>query len=440
MYLAKQEKIGLVVSHIFNVKIELLSPTAIKRCIQWVIDRAHSVEEKQLLFLCATLGYIALVMKVYCLPLPNDEKTKRAFDKLLQNLEKCFKKKFRVPDNCLHLLERSAYTLVQGSSKPGWLTFAAYFRYFFGMKYVLDVRIESCACSKEEYWKLLSLLVFDVPSIKKARPEEREFYQPFLKRILEFAPDEDILFQMSQNKDAIYRFFYSSNDREYFFIEFYKNSLNSGAENLDERIKRLNKLPAHVRAKMSGLVFGYVQQFIDTVAEPSSDDMDAVFHLISENFSDEKVLYLLQHLSKSSSSTTHHDLFLQLLNDQKFSRKWEKVSPSEKIKICWSWVNAHSSKKNGARIKAIFEAVDILISCAHISSNKNVIQNLCEYASNWLFQHEDSIRIIEEFKEIANYSPDIHNCFKKLIEETFRRKPYLLTNKEILANLSGNTR
>jgi hypothetical protein len=242
-------------------------------------------------------------MKDNCLPLPYDEKTKHAFDKLLQNLEKCFRKRSWVPENCRHLLERSAYTLVQGSSKPGWLTFAAYFRPFFGMKYVLDVTMESCSYSEDEYGKLLSLLLFGVTSIKNPRTMERESYQPFLKRILKFAPDEDVLFQMFQNQD-VYRFFRSQTDREYFFMEFYKDSLNSRAENFGEKIKRLNQLPVHLRGKMSGLVFGYVQQFIDTVAEPSSDDMDVVFHLISENFSDDNVLYLLRHLSKSSSSAT----------------------------------------------------------------------------------------------------------------------------------------
>ncbi len=440
MYSAQSEKyISAVVSRFSYVNVGSLNPAAIQRCIQWVIEQAHSVENKQLLFLCATLGYIAHVKDFGWLQLPNDETTKHVCDKFLKNLETCFRKGFRIPDNCLHLLKRSAYTLVQGSSKPGWLTFAAYFRPFFGMKYVLDVRMKSCAYSKDEYWKLLSLLVFGVTSIKNPRTEEREFYQLFLKRILKFAPDEDVLFQMFQYKD-LYRFFYSPSDREHFFTEFYKDSVNSRAENLDERIKRLNKLPAHVRAKMSGLVFGYVQQFIDNVVEPSPDETDAVFHLISENFSDDNFLYLLRHLSKSSSSATHHDLFLQLLNDQKFSRKWEKVSPREKVNICLAWVNARSSREIGARIKAIFQAVDILISCAHISSNENVIHDLCGHAFNWLLQHEDSTRIIEEFKEIENYSPGIQNCFKQLITETFRRKPHLLTKEEILANLSGNTR
>jgi hypothetical protein len=439
LYLARRENIGYVVSQIFNVKVGSLSPAATEVCIQWVMEQTLSVEDKQRLFLCSTLGYIALIKQVYCLPLPDDETRKCVFDKLLQNLEKCFKKKFCVPGNCLHLLERSAFTLVQGCSKPGWLTFAAYFRPFFGMKYVLDVEIESCEYSKDDYLKLLSLLVFGVPNIRREIPEGQSLFQPYLKRILQFAPDEDILFQMFQNKD-FYRFFYSPSEREHFFIEFYRSSLNSRTENLDEKLEHLNRLPVHVRGKMSGLIYAYVQHFINTAAEPSADVMDAVIHLISENLSDDKVLYLLRHLSQSPS-TTHHHLFLQLLSDRRFTKKWEKVLSSEKVKICTSWlgIKAHSSKENGARIKETFETVDILTSCQHISSNKNLIQDLCGNALNWLL-HEDPIRIIEEFKEIENYSPHVQNCFQELVQVTLHRHPYLVTNKEVLGNLCGNTR
>ena len=446
LLLAKHRDIGAVVSSIVNVEInlQLLDSTAVEECIQWVIKQTQVAEDKQLLFLCATLGYIAFVKRISCLPLRDDEKTKYSCDKLLQNLENCFKKNFTPPNNCIHLLKRSAYTLIQGCSKPGWLTFAAYFRPFFGMEYVLSLRnsMESCRYSKQDYFKLLSLLVFRVTKIERARPEERVFFQPFLKCILQFAPDEDVLFQMVQNRD-VYRFFYSQSEREQFFMKIFLEFLNKQTENLGEKLRHIIRITENFPGKMSGIsgiIYGYVQQFIDTVAEPSADEMDAVFHLISEYFSDDKVLYLLRRLLKSSSAT-HHNLFFQLLNDERFSRQWEKVSRSEKIKIGFSWVEikANSSKETCGRIKAIFEAVDILISCVLISSNENLIQALCENVFRVLL-HEDCIRIFDEFKGIENYSRHVQNCFQRLVEEILRRNPHLLTKKEVLNFFNGNTR
>ena len=418
-----------------------MNPTAVKRCIQWVIEQAHLAEGRQLLFLCATLGYIeSFVRHEDFFPLPNHEQAKSAFDKLLENLAKCVRKNFSVPRNCLQLLERSACTLIQGCSKPGWLTFAAYFRPFFGMKYVLGVRMEPCEYSREEYLKLLPLLVSALPSIRKARNEEGPLYHQFLKCILQFAPDEDVLFQMAQNKDHIYRFFSSGNDREYFFKAYFKDSLNKQAGSLGDKLKHLNKISKNFPGKMSGLVFGYVQQFINTVAEPSPDEMATVFHLISNNFSDDSFFYLLRHLSQSSSAT-HHDLFWQLLNDERFTQQWKKVPRSEKIKICFSWVEmkAHSSKEKSGQIKAIFEAADLLISCVLISLNENLVNALCENVFKGLL-HENCIHIIEEFKEIENYSPHVQNCFEYLVEETLYRNPHLVTNKETVKNLFGITR
>ena len=437
LYLAKRDNIGSVVSHLIHVKVGVLNPTAIKRCIQWVIEQVHAVEGQQLLFLCATLGYIiTFVRQEDCLPSPNDEQTKRAFDKLSQNLAVCAKKNFWVPNNCLQLLDRIAYTLVQGCSKPGWLTFAAYFRPFFGIRYVLDVKMKSCECGRDEYWELLSLLMFSLPSIRKARQEEKRFYHEFLWRILQFSPDDDVLFKVIESKDHVYRFFSSPNDREYFFVDYFKVSLNKRTGSLGDKLKHLIKITAKFPGKLSALIYAYVQQFIqDTAAVPSSDDMDTVLRLISENFSDDKVLFLLRDLSKSSLAT-HHDLFLQLLIDERFARKWGVVPGSEKVRICFSWVQmkAQSSKENSGRIKEIFEAVDIVISCPLISSNKSLIQGLCNNTFDLLLK-EKSSRIIEEYKEIENYSRHVQYCFQDLVEETLYRNPDLMKKKEMVKNL-----
>ena len=429
MHLARNRNIGLVVS---QLNLSFQSPTAI---IRWVIDQTFSVENSQLLFLCATLGYIVPIKEQYCLPLPKDETTKQAFDKLLQNLANCAKRNFSIPENCLHLLKKSAYTLVQGSSNPGWLTFAAYFRHFFGMQYILSVKMERCEYNKEDFFKLFSLMIVTLRSIKNVNRDEGSFFKPFLERILQFATDDDVLFQMFQNPD-VRRFFPSQREREYFFIEFYKDCLNVKTSNLGEKLEHLYRLPENFRSKMSGLIYEYVQQFIDNVDEPLPKDMDDVFHLISESLSDERFNYLLEYLSRSSSAN-HHDLLFQLLNDKRFT----KLSTTEKVKICNSWVETktHSSGKNSGRIKGTFEAVDILISCTHISSNDKLIQHLCENAFNCLLR-EEPVRLIEEFKEIENFSVHVQNCFQELVQETLHRHPYLVTNKEVLSNLCGNTR
>ena len=437
--MAKRENIGWVVSEIFKVNIGSLNPAAIKACIQWVIQTTPYAEDKQLLFLCAMLGHI-VINSSDSSPLPNDENTKHAFDKLLQNLENCFKRKFKIPNNCLRLLGRSSHTIVQGCSKPGWLTYAAYFRPFFGMQHVLHVKMESCKYSEEDYAKLLPLLVFEVPTYRNAALEERKLFQPFLKRILQFVPDENALFKMSENKEHVYRFFSGKKEREKFFGEFFNDYLNRRPGTLGDKLKHLTKIPVDFASNMSGLIFGYVQQFINNITQPSSEEMDAVIHLISTNLSHHSALYLLRNISMSPAAV-HRDLLYHLLNDDRFTAKWENVPSNEKVKICTSWVEkrAHSCDEGGVRMKAILGGVDILISCPLISSNKNLIQKMCQNASKGL-QREDPNRIIEEFKEIQNYSKHVQDCIQELFEHTLRQNPSLLKNKEVFRKLCDNTR
>lgn len=436
--LVKYEDIGRVVSEIFKVNIGSLNPAAIKACIQWVIQTTVSVEDKQLLFLCAVLGHI--VTNTITIPLPNDESTKHAFDKLLNNLENCFKREFRIPNNCLRLLERSSYTIVQGCSKPGWLTYAAYFRPFFGMQHVLRVKMESCTYSEEDYTKLLPLLVFSVPNIKRVFPEERRLFTPYLKRILQFVPDENVLFKISEKKDHVYRFFFARSDRENFFSDCLKDYLNRRPGTLGDKLKHLTKIPVDFARDMSSLTYGYVQQFINTAAEPSSDEIDAVIDLISTKLSHEIASGLLRNILKSPPAF-RHDLLFYLLNDARFTAQWEKVPHHEKVKICTTWVDrkAQSCNESDMRIKETLGGVDILISCSLISSNENLIQNVCENVSKWL-RHEDRNRIIEEFKEVENYSNYVQHCIQGLVENALRENPHLLKDKEVIGNLCHTTR
>lgn len=436
MHLA-QEK-NKIISVVSKLGSRSQNPTTTEKCIQWIIEKTLSVEKHQLLFLCATLGYIVSVKTSRCLPLPNDERTKQACDKLLENLANCVKKGFRMPDKCLDLVNRSASTLVQGSSNPGWLTFAAYFTPFFGMKYVLSINMEPWEYSKEDFKKLFSVMLISMPSIKKVNPDQKVLYKPFLKRILQFVNNDDDLFQMYQRGD-VFRFFRSPNEREHFFVEFYEASLNSrAAGDLGKILKYLERFPGKFRDKMSGIIYAYVQHFIDTVAEPSPKDMEVIFHLISDSLSDEKVRCLLTYLS-TSQSAFHHDLLKQILNQEKFAAKWARVPPSEKLKICNLWVRMRIHMDNSGIIKGTFEAVDILISCTNVSSNKCLIKQLCDNAINCLLPKEP-IRIIEEFKEIENYSSVVQPYLQELVQETLYRNPRLLKDKKVITLLCDNTR
>ena len=433
-------QLGSVVSELSYENLGYLSATAIEKCIQWVIKQTLSAEKEQLLFLCAALGHVAFTQEVVCLPLRNDKTTNQACDKLLDNLANCAKRNFRVPQNYVDFLWSSAYTIVQGCSHPGWLTYAAHFIYFFGVKSVLDAgySVDSSEYSKESFFKLYTLAVSRVPSIKRiSNYNDKRLFRTLLTRMLQCAPNDDILFQIFQRED-VRRFFHSETEREQFFFEFYNNSLNNRSGDFIDKLKILSEIPRNIRYKMSAIIYGYMLRFIDTVAEPSIGDMEVLLHLIFENLPQSNVSLFLQHLLKSQSKP-YHDLFFQLLNDQKFNTKWKKVVFSERVKVCTSWVKSKVElRKNWENVKTAFEALDFLISCACISSDKELIKTLCERVVNSL-RRADPVRIIEEFEGIENYSNQVQGCCKELFQLALYQDLNLLNNKEVI-NLFNKTR
>ena len=412
-----------------------VNQTAIEECILWVIKQVPFVKDWQLLFLCAILGFLADVMQTNCLLLPKDEATIPAIDELLKNLQILVKRHFSgVPGNCVSLLQKSAVTLVRGCSKPGWLTFAAHFLPLFELEYVLNVRMEFCEYSKEDFFKMFSLLLFSVPSIKRVHYQLRKFFQPLLRRILQFCPNDDVFFALQGNSD-VRRFFHSQTDRERFFYEYYKENVNSRNESLGDKIGRLRRIPENVPWDMSALIYAYLDQFIDTVAEPSPDDMDTVLSLISQNLSEQDVSRLLRRLSQSAEGY-HRELFVQLLMDEGLTQ-WGKVPPREKLNICMSWLqtNARSSGCDD-EIKATFEALDLLTAFSNISKNTKLIQNLCEKIISQLLEKDPTI-ILKQFEEIEKYSQPVQNCLYDLVQQILNRNPHFLKDKEILKLLSN---
>ncbi|XP_046855114.1 E3 ubiquitin-protein ligase RNF213-like isoform X2 [Xenia sp. Carnegie-2017] len=423
LHSAIHEKVGTIVYDMCNHKDLVPSdPAVIEECIRWVIQTIPSVEKQQLLFLCALLGYLVNIKGVNILKVPNNNTTKSAFDKLLYNLENCFKKQFRLPENFLQLLANCACTIVEGCSKPGWLTLAAYFRCFLGMDYVLQFKMDDYQYSKQEYYKLLPLAVCHLP---KVNFRQQVVYHRYLKRILQFAPDDEVLFQMSQDKQHVFRFFLNPHEREQFFLNFLWEKLNSGKGSLSEKLAALNQLPQKMRKNLHSIIYGYVQYFIDEATDPSSEDMNAVFNLIS-NFNVESFRTILQSVSKSQS---YHraNIFPQLLNDPRFESCFRQLSVDERAYFCRYWVRnqADSSKESAEKVKATFEAFDILVSCRHISSDGKVVERLCKVIDNELRQN-DLIAILEGSKNFDHFSEYAQKCIKKLIQDTI--KPYYLRN------------
>lgn len=436
LHLAKQKKIGDIVHRLCSYENPVSSdPAVIEECIQWVIHTIPFVETQQLLFLCALLGYLAQMNGVSILHLPKNDITKSACDKLLDNLGNCIKKKFPPPRNFLPLLANSAGTIVKGCSKPGWLTLAAHFEWFLGMEYVLQLWMDEYKYNKQEYNQLLSLLVYN---LRKVNFHQQDVYHHYLKRILQFAPDDEVLFQLSQDKDRVFRFFVGRDQREKFFVQLIRERLNSGEGTLAEKLAALNQLPEKMRENLHSVIYGIVQHYIDTVADPSSEDMNAVFNLIS-NLSVESFKTILQSVSKSQ--LPHRaNLFPQLLNDPRFESYFRQISVDDLAQFCRYWVcnQAVWSEESAEKVKATCEALDIIVSCRHVFSDDKVIERLCKCIVDDL-RKNDFFVILEGSKNFDDFSECAQYCIERSINDTMKRH-FMQNNSKIFKYFTNGGR
>ena len=208
-WLSQQNGLSSALSEIPKLEFSSLNQQQVQGCIEWVLEKSlhGSPTDAQGVYLCAVLGHLALTTsstKRFELTAKSDT-TARACDNLLRCLtpRSLKKKPGFISATCWKLLEAIAPVLADNSSTPGWLKFAADFYPIFGMEYLLQVKITSPKYEKENYMRLVRMLLQHVQKIRNAPREDKQFYEPFLKRTFKLAPDECTLFQLFADESLV---------------------------------------------------------------------------------------------------------------------------------------------------------------------------------------------------------------------------------------------
>lgn len=415
-----------------NLKLDSSNDNVIQECIRWIVQATTSTTDKgQLLFLCALLGYVAQIKNVDVLSVPHDDTTKFGFDKLLHNLEYFFKNRIEFHHNFLELLANSASTIVEGCCKPGWLTLAAYFGWFFGMEYVLKCRqMDNYSYSKEEFKELLPLLAYDVESVELSNVN---VYERYLKRILQFAPDDEVLFQMFQDKD--HRFFLSHQHKERFFIQVYSERLKNVEGSLAKKIAAVKRFPEKMRQQLHGVYYACVLNYI-YVRDPLQEDVHALYNLIID-LSVEHMEDVLGRIIQIQPSYLD-DLFHRVLNDKKILNKWKKIVFEKRASFCADWIRnkIESNGENFTKVKATLSNVEKIISCSNVASADDVKERLFQTFVKDLRQEDPKV-ILEESKELYITKPCIRKFIADVIQDTMKKNEQLLRrNGYVLQYLS----
>ena len=393
------------------------------------------------LYVCAVLGHLATTNSSAQLLqfTTNIRGTAQACDVLLRCLVNSFRKRLFISPKCSELLEAIAPMLVENSSSPGWLTLAANFLPLFGMKNIAEMKIvKQSKYENANYMRLCQLVLsHDCLDIKNASKEERPFYSLFLKRILKLAPDEGTLFEIFAIKE-IKRFFFHQQDQDKFCLEFYKeNVFTTWGDDIREKLQRLINLPRNLRYQLSGVLYSYLSEFIQSVEMPTNKDVQNFIEIqLSLKLNSDQIHMMLMLLS-TSETVVYQELLLKLLSNDQFGTQWDKVKRATKSQICTTWIKTRECPKDVSKTKVarVYQVAEELISCTLV--NNALRKKLLEFVRDWLLQNVQPEIIFQELKDLDTFRLlDVRDSCIHLIGDILDNHLPIINEKRLLSQFS----
>ena len=325
-----------------------------KECVNWIVEHALSctASDIQRLYLCIVLSYLDWFHLLRWLP--NEKSIVGTCDRLLQCLNACVNFNFLSKSN-LQRLGKIAIFLVKNSSSPGWLTLAAHFYPYLGVKYVLD----------EKHTKgLNSTYLYDVKEYKRIvhallslmageNVGSQDAHQDILYVVLKHAPKLDAVWELFKNVNLSW-FFTTEHEKVNFFVKFYHDTVRGTStenETAGLRLIEFYKIPEVMRGRMRALLFSTLLEYAKSDEESNREQVNIFVESVTlEKYLEMyEVFEILSELSKSNS-VPRQKLLLEILNSECFGKDWHETPFPIKVDVCKLWVITRVINKSPCRI------------------------------------------------------------------------------------------
>ena len=334
-------------------------------------------------------------------------------------------------------LKKTAITLVENSTSPGWLTLAAYFYSYLGIKFLLDNKDKESLNHRydsEDY----RILVKELFSCLKV--ESQDEYKILLKCVVKSAPtfvDAMDLFQRSE----ISEIFATEDEKVDFFAYFFKeeNIKSKEKKNLWERLVVFHHTPEKIRSKVYKLLYSTLLEYAKSGDEFKDVDIKVLVELILsiKQLGMDQFINVLNEFSTSKSSS-HQDLLPQILDDKSFKEAWLEIPPDTKVDICKSWIMnrvitmKHKSElDNSEMVVLVYQSIETITQCC--SLNTLMTQNVSADVVERVFESKDPIYVLHAFESIEKLSPVVKECYishvKKILTPELVKKSSQILKK-----------
>ena len=400
---------GSTFSAILNYIQRSMQPTKnhTKELVLWISEQAsqNSTTDMQRSYLCVILCRLHVLSS-------HLKGNKMMCDRLLQCFSTCAYPS-SLSESDLKRLKTTATILVENSSSPGWLTLAAYFYSYLGIKFLLDDKHKESLNHRydsDDYQKLVTEL------FSHLGVESQDEYKKLLKYVMKSAPtlvDAMDLFQ----RPEISEIFATEDEKVDFFAKFFeKESIKSKRKKaLWERLVVFHHTPEKIRSKV--YKYSTLLEYAKSGDELKDVDIKVLVELILsiKQLDMDKFIDVLNEFSTSKSSS-HQDLLLQILDDDNFKEAWLEIPPDTKVDICKSWVRnrvitmKHKSKlDNSEMVVLVYQSMEAITRCCFL--NTLMAQKVSTHVVEKVFESKDGIYVLKAFESIEQFSPVVKECY-----------------------------
>ena len=392
--------------------------------IQWIVEQvsANPIGDGKCLYLCVVLGHIQS-NSYYKLSFPSGSKTAKTCDRLLESL---IKNTSSLSKSDLKALKKVATLLVENSSSPGWLSLAAYFYPYFGVKFLLEkenISILNYTYDVGKYKKIVKELFLSVKDTKNE--EDKLAHQHLLHVALKHAPYLSTVLDLFTQSDVL-KFFDNELEMVDFFVKFYKDwQYGTKAHmKIGGKLVEFFQIPKKFRDKLQKFLYPILLDYAKSEDELKVEHVKIFFDAIfSEDMLPlEQVQGLLMELCKSKS-IPRQDLVLKILNNDLFKPDWHEIEYYKKLSICKSWVfsriiNKHSSSVSDLdRTKLAYQAIDTIMRCSLNITNANLAQDVSKYIVEKTLGNEATISILQAFTSLEKCTTVVQDCYKSHVRK-----------------------
>jgi hypothetical protein len=407
--------------------------------VNWIVNEAsaYSVTDAQCLYLCIVLGHIESNYLYSNLSFPSGYQTTAACDRLLQ----CFSASVEfnlLSTSNVKILKKVTTLLVKNSSSPGWLTLAAYFYRYFGIKFLLGKEYATGLNYRYrvgEYQKWLKALLLNVKEMENR--DDQYAHQKLLCLVLKSAPSLEAVLDVFECSD-IRGFFANDDERVDFFVKFYQDGRRDTSTNKEIGAKLIDffRFPKVFRDRMRKSLYPILLEYAKSDDELKDEHVRIFLNsiILEDVLAMDQVLCLLVELSKSKS-VPRQNLLLEILNNKLFEEDWHETPPARKTSICRTWVmtrvnNMRADSIGGIdKTKAVYEAIDAIMRCSLNITNPTLAQDVCKYVVDRILASEDAISVLQAFTSIEKCVAVVQDCYKSHARKILTPKVVRKSNK-----------